>query len=111
VNSYGDLKENIAIQQPGDREKITGGSFFVVGIARTGADAEIIIEALDYQGEIVTKTKAPLSFPQDSEYGLFVGELAYDVEIPTWVRLQVISKIPRLQGIDHISSVEILLSP
>jgi hypothetical protein len=111
VNGYGDLKENIFIQQPADREKISGGSFFVIGVTRTGADAKIIIEALDYQGEIITKTKAPLSYPQDSGYGLFVGELTYDVEIPTWVRLVVKSQIPRLPGVDHISSVEILLSP
>ena len=47
----------------------------------------------------------------DGSYVPFAVEVSYAVTTPTWVRLQISESGVRIPGIEHLSSVEVLLSP
>jgi hypothetical protein len=113
LNFYQDTLENIIIQQPEAFKMVQSaeGILIVTGLARQNGDSPLLIELIDENGKVVGFGNAPFIVPETGEYGLFVGEVKYNVLEPTWVRLVVQTQGGRVPGISHTTSLEVVVSP
>jgi hypothetical protein len=102
--------EPIVINEPTPNHLIQGGALIVSGIALPTEDF-IHAQLVTADGRIVGYRDLAISPSPDGSYVPYTIEVPYEVEIPTWVRLQVSESSSRIAGIDHLSSVQVLLSP
>jgi hypothetical protein len=111
LKGYGDLQNNIVIQQPAENADIQGGTMVISGVARTGSDKPLEIELIDETGRVVGFGTAALVEAKDSDYRVFTAEISYTVNQPTWVRVIVKFNGARIPGIAYISSLEVVVRP
>jgi hypothetical protein len=112
LKGYGDLRENIIIQQPAAGSSTTsGGTLFVSGVARTGDDKPLVVELIDQNGRVVGYGTAQLLEPAGRGYVNFLGEIKYSVTGLTDIRLIVRARGARIPGTAYLSSVEVILNP
>ncbi len=102
--------EPIVINEPTPNHLIQGGSLIVSGIALPSEDY-LHVQLVTADGRIVGSVDQAISPSPDGSYVPYTIEVPYSVEIPTWVRLQVFESNSRIPGIDHLTSVQVLLSP
>jgi hypothetical protein len=102
--------EPIVIQEPFPNKLIQGGVLVVSGIAMP-AEEYLHVQMVTADGTIVGYKDQAITPAPDGGYVPYTIEVPYAVETPTWVRLQVSETNPRIAGIDHLSSVQVLLSP
>lgn len=112
LNPDSDVLETIVIRQPAVNSLIQGGVVTVAGQARLER-GEVLISMMDGQGKLVGYQSAPVnaSEGQLAGFGAFSVDVPYLVDSPTWVRLSVSQSGSRPDGMTHLSSIEVLLSP
>lgn len=111
LKGYGDLRENIVIQQPLEGARIEGGTILVSGAARTGDDKSLVIELLDNDGKIVGSELAALDQPLERKFFTYNGKIDYSVSVETSVRMVVRARGARIPGTTFLNSVELTLAP
>jgi hypothetical protein len=102
--------EPIVIREPTKNQLIQGGKLIVSGLAKPTEDF-MLVELVAVDGSVVGYRQAFVTPTPDGSYVPFAVEVPYQVEAPTWVRLRVSESGTRITGIEHLSSVEVLLSP
>lgn len=111
LKGYGDLRQNIVIQQPLEGSRIEGGTVLVSGAARTGDDKSLVVELLDNDGKIVGSGLAALDQPLERNFYTYSGEIDYKVTEETPVRMVVRARGARIPGTAFLNSVELILAP
>jgi hypothetical protein len=102
--------EPIVIREPAENQLIQGGKLIVSGIAKPDSGVMLVdLKAAD--GTVVGYNEVFVTASPDGSYVPFTVEVPYQVQTPTWVRLQVSQSGTRITGINHLSSVQVLLSP
>jgi hypothetical protein len=100
----------LVIREPLPNKLIQGGVVTVTGLAMP--DQEYLhAQLVTADGTIVGTKDLAISPDPAGGYVPYTIEVPYSVINPTWVRLQLSETNIRIAGIDHLSSVEILLSP
>jgi len=112
INPPGDLFESIVINQPIPSALIQGGSITVEGQARLGG-GDLQIQLIDGQKKLVGYAWTPLdpALGQIPGFGGFSVQVPYLASSPTWVRLSVSQSGQRPDGLIHLTSIEVLISP
>ncbi len=112
LNPLGDLYENIIIQQPLPSNLIQGESMLVKGFTRRAPGDQVLVEIYNRGGGLVgSKILEVDSEDLGQGYRFFVGDVPITVASSNWVRVQVTARDGRLSGYQHLSSVEVLVSP
>jgi len=112
IKSIQDLYENLIIQQPIPSTLIQGDVLILQGITRFAPGDQLFVELLNREGglvgsDVLQVTNENLGFG----YRPFEGEITFQVGSSSWIRVQVSVKDGKFSGIQHISSVEVLVSP
>jgi hypothetical protein len=110
LNPTGLKTEPIVINEPTPNHLIQGGVLIVSGTALPTEDY-LHAQLVTADGRIVGSVDQAISPSPDGSYVAYTIEVPYTVDIPTWVRLQVSESSARIAGVDHLSSVQVLLSP
>ena len=110
ITPSGGLGEPIVIREPTRNNLIQGGTVIVSGLAKPSEDF-MLVELVTYEGSVVGYRQVYVIPAADGSYVPFAVEVPYTVTTPTWVRLQISESGVRIPGIEHLSSVEVLLSP
>ncbi len=100
----------IVIREPTPNQLIVGGKLIVSGVANPTEDV-ITIQLVTADGKVVGYNDVFITASADGAYVPYTAEVPYQVETPTWVLLQISESSTRIAGIDHLSSVQVLLSP
>jgi hypothetical protein len=102
--------EPIVIREPTENQLIQGGKLIVSGVARPDPGV-MLVELVTTDGSVVGYKEVLVTPSPDGYYVPYTVEVPYQVVTPTWVRLQISESGSRISGIDHLSSVLVLLSP
>ncbi len=107
-----DLYENLIIQQPISSTLIQGDVLIIQGVTRFAPRDQLLIELMNREGGLVG-AEVLLVSEEDlgNGYRPFEGEIPYQVGISSWIRVQVTARDGKFSGIQHLSSVEVLVSP
>jgi hypothetical protein len=106
----GDLSEPLLIRQPTPNQLIQGGTVIVSGLAKP-SEASMLVELVASDGSVVGFNQLILAPAPDGSYVPYAVEVPYTVSTGTWVRLRISESGVRIPGIEHLSSVEVYLSP
>lgn len=112
IKSILDLYASLIIQQPISSTLIQGDALIVQGVTRFAPDDQLLVELIDRSGNQVGSAVVPVG-DEDLGNGFrpFDGEIPYTVSSSSWVRVQVIASDGKFSGIQHLISVEVLVSP
>jgi hypothetical protein len=110
ITPTGLLTEPIVIREPTPNHLIQGGTVIVSGEMLPG-EGHLLVELVSFDGVVVGYRDAFVAPSPDGAYVPYAVEVPYNVTTPTWVRLQLSESGARIPGIEHLSSVEVLLSP
>jgi len=110
ITPTGDLSEPIVIREPTRNHLIQGGTAVVSGLAKP-SEQFILAELVTSDGTVVGYNQVFLTPNPDGSYVPFTFEVPYNVTTGTWVRLQLSESGVRIPGVEHLSSVEVYLSP
>ena len=112
IKSILDLYASLIIQQPIPSTLIQGDVLNVQGVTRFAPDDELLVELIDRDGNQVGSAVLPVG-ENDLGNGFrpFKGEIPYQVSSSSWIRVQVIARDGKFSGIQHLVSVEVLVSP
>lgn len=107
-----DVNENIIIQQPIPSNLIQGDGLIVKGFTRVAPQGLVVVQLLNRQGGLVgTKVIEVAEDDLGGGYRFFADQVPFLVDSASWVRVQVIARDGRFSGIQHLSSIEVLVSP
>lgn len=106
-----EIQERIIIQYPLANYMVQGESLLVSGLVRTTSEQPLALTLIDENGELVGQGSASVILAQGEGFGLFIGEIAFSVEAPVWVRLGVAIPGERIPGFEFIKTMEIVVSP
>jgi hypothetical protein len=103
--------ERIQISAPRPGDTLAGGVAHVEGFGWASFEGTLVVEVRDSRGEVVGLepliVKAPdLGFP-----GPFRAQVSYTVQAEGLGRVVVLDPLPAFDGLGHIASVEVNLSP
>jgi len=112
IKAIQDLFDDLIIQQPIPSTLIQGDVLIVKGISRFAPDDQLIVVLINKDGGqvgsgIVNVSEEVLGHG----YRPFDGKIPFQVGSSSWIRVQVIAKDGNFSGIQHLSSVEVLVSP
>ncbi len=110
-NYAGDLLEEVVINYPTSNIMVQGNSLLVSGLVRTRSEEPLKLELIDETGAVIVSADAAVLLPEDSEHGIFAGEIEYTVTTPTWVRLVISVPGERIPGTAYIKTIEVLIGP
>jgi hypothetical protein len=110
ITPTGYLSEPIVIREPTLNHLIQGGVVIVSGEVRP-SESSMLVELVTFDGIVVGYANAFVIPSDDGSYVPYAVEVPYIVTTPTWVRLQISESSVRIPGVEHLSSVEVLLSP
>lgn len=110
-NYAGDFLEEVVINYPTPNLMVQGNSLLVSGLVRTRSEEPIRIELIDETGAVVGSADAAVLLLEDSDHGIFAGEIEYFVSTPTWVSLVISVSGGRIPGITYVKTMEILIGP
>jgi len=102
--------ERIIIREPAANKLIQGGNVIVSGLAKPSEDF-LLVELVAADGSIVGYRQVFVAPAADGSYVPYSIEVPYQVTTPTWVRLRISESGKRIAGIEHLSSVVVLVSP
>jgi hypothetical protein len=102
--------EPIVIREPTPNQLIQGGKLIVSGEVKPSADF-LLVELVTFDGIVVGYRQVYVTTSADGSYVPYAVEVPYQVQVATWVRLRVSESSTRIPGMDHLSSIEVLLSP
>ena len=102
--------EQIVIREPTPNQLIQGGKVIVSGLAKPAEDF-MLVELVAPDGSVVGYRQVFVTPAPDGSYVEYAVEVPYEVDAPTWVRLRVSESGTRITGMEHLSSVEVLVSP
>jgi hypothetical protein len=112
IKSILDLYASLIIQQPIPSTLIQGDVLIVQGMTRFAPNDELLVELINRDGNQVGSALVPVA---DDDLGNgfrpFSGEIPYQVGSSSWIRVQVIARDGKFSGIQHLISVEVLVSP
>jgi hypothetical protein len=112
VNPPLDLYEGIIIQHPIPSALIQDGTIIVQGFTRYAPSDQLYVELVNFRGGVVGSKVIGVSGEElENGYRFFVGEISYQVGTPSWVRVQVTARDGDMSGVQHLSSVRVLVSP
>jgi hypothetical protein len=103
--------EAIIINQPDFGERISGGVVHVEGIGIASFEGTLVVEVHDIEGNVVGMEPLIVSAPEMGQPGPFSVDVSYEVGEEMPGRIVVIDPLPVFDGIGHIASVEVILSP
>ena len=107
-----DLYADLVIEQPVSSTLIQGGLLTVRGVTRIAPGDELLVECINRDS--IQVGSAVLEVSQEDlglGYRSFEGEIPFQVGSSSWVRVQVIARDGQFSGVNHLSSVEVLVSP
>ncbi len=110
ITPTGDLSEPIVIREPTRNHLIQGGTAIVSGLAKPSEEV-MVAELVTTDGSVVGYSQVFLTPDPNGGYVPFTFEVPYSVTSGTWVRLQLSEIGVRIPGVEHLSSVEVYLSP
>ena len=110
ITPSGDLSEPFVIREPTPNHLIQGGTVIVSGLAKPSQEF-MLVELVTAEGNVVGYRQAFVTPAPDGSYVPFTVEVPYAVTSGTWVRLQISESGVRIPGVEHLSSVEVYLSP
>lgn len=110
ITPTGDLTDPIVIREPTPNHLIQGGMVIVSGLAKPSEEF-MLVELVTSDGNVVGYRQAFVAPAPDGSYVPFTVEVPYTVTTGTWVRLQISENGVRIPGVEHLSSVEVYLSP
>ena len=102
--------EPIVIRQPTKNQLIQGGKVIVSGLAKPSEDF-MLVELVAADGSVAGYRQVFVTPSPDGSYVPFAVEVPYQVQKGTWVRLMISESGTRITGTEHLSSVEVYLSP
>jgi len=112
IKSILDLYASLIIQQPISSTLIQGDVLIVQGVTRFAPNDELLVELINRDGNQVGSALVSVA---DDDLGngfrSFSGEIPYQVSSSSWIRVQVIARDGKFSGIQHLISVEVLVSP
>jgi len=112
INPPLDLYEKTIIEEPIPNTLIQGGKVIVKGYTRYAERGQLLVEIVNFRGGVVGSKIIGVSENElDLGYHFFAGEVPYQVGSATWVQVQVTARDHRLSGVQHTSSVRVLISP
>ena len=112
IKSVKDLYENLIIQQPISSTLIQGDVLIIQGVTRFAPQDQVLVELMNRDGGLVGSEVLLVSGENlGSGYRPFEGEVPYQVGLSSWIRVQVTARDGKFSGIQHLSSVEVLVSP
>jgi hypothetical protein len=110
ITPTGDISEQIVIREPTPNHLIQGGMVIVSGLAKPSEEF-MLAELVTHDGTVVGYRQVFVTPAPDGSYVPYAVEVPYQVSSGTWVRLQISESGVRIPGIEHLSSVEVYLSP
>ena len=112
IKSILDLYASLIIQQPIPSTLIQGDVLIVQGVTRFAPDDQLLVELINRDGNQVGSAILPVG-ENDLGNGFrpFSGEIPFQVSSSSWIRVQVIARDEKFSGIQHLVSVEVLVSP
>ncbi len=112
IKSILDLYASLIIQQPIPSTLIQGDVLNVQGVTRFAPDDELLVELINRDGNQVGSAILPVGEDDlGNGFRSFSGEIPYQVSSSSWIRVQVIARDGKFSGIQHLVSVEVLVSP
>jgi len=112
IKSILDLYASLIIQQPIPSTLIQGDVLIVQGVTRFAPDDQLLVELINREGNQVGSAVLPVAEEDlGNGFRLFSGEIPYQVSSSSWIRVQVIARDGKFSGIQHLVSVEVLVSP
>ena len=107
-----DLFADLIIDQPVSSTLIQGDLLTVRGLTRIAPDDKLLVECLTRDGSQVGSAVLEVSEEDlGNGYRAFEGEIPFQVGSSSWVRVQMIAQDGQFSGIQHLTSVEVLVSP
>ncbi len=106
----GDLTEPIVIREPTPNHLIQGGKVIVSGLVKP-SEQFMLAELVTAENIVVGYNQVFLTPDPHGAYVPFTLEVPYNVVSGTWVRLQLSESGVRIPGVEHLSSIEVFLSP
>jgi hypothetical protein len=103
--------EAIIIDQPVRGERISGGVVHVEGIGTASFEGTLVVEVYDTEGNKVGDQPLIVSAPEMGQPGDFSADVHYEVQQEGPGRVVVVDPLPAFDGVGHICSVEVILSP
>ena len=111
INPPQDEREKIFIQQPFKDTIVPGGSLALTGIVRTDNANPLVVELTTEDGRVVGTALAGVAVEPGQTYGLFAGEVEYEVDEPTWVRMTIRELDRRIPGMKYVTSLLFVVAP
>lgn len=111
INPPQDEREKIFIQQPFKDTIVPGGSLALTGIVRTDNANPLVVELTTEDGRVVGTALAGVAVEPGQTYGLFAGEVEYEVDEPTWVRMAIRELDRRIPGVKYVTSLLFVVAP
>lgn len=112
LKSIPDLYANLIIQQPIPSTLIQGDTLVVKGVTRFAPNDQLLVELVSREGNQVGSAVIDVGEDEIGKgYRSFSGEIPYQVDSSSWIRVQVIARDGQFSGIKHLTSVEVLVSP
>lgn len=112
IKAIQDLFDNLVIQQPISSTLIQGDILIIQGVTRFAPEEQLIVELINRDGGQVGSGIVLVSSENLGHgYRAFEGEIPFQVGSSSWIRVQVIARDGNFSGIQHLSSVEVLVSP
>jgi hypothetical protein len=102
--------EPIVIYQPIPNQLIQGGMLIVSGLVKPSEDF-LLVELVAADGAVVGYRQVFVTPSADGSYVPYAVEVPYTVLTATWVRLRISESSTRIPGIEHLTSLQVLLSP
>jgi hypothetical protein len=102
--------EPIVIREPTPNQLIQGGKVIVSGMVKPSADF-LLVELVASDGSVVGYRQVYVTPAADGSYVPYAVEVPYQVKVATWVRLRISESSTRIPGMDHLTSVEVFLTP
>ena len=87
-------------------------SLIIQGVTRFAPGDQLLVELINRDGNQVGSAILPVG-ENDLGNGFrpFSGEIPFQVSSSSWIRVQVIARDEKFSGIQHLVSVEVLVSP
>lgn len=110
-NPIGELRERLFLIEPKTDQLILGGSLSILGKAMPGMDNPVMIELIAENGAVLGRRLFNVQPEAGEVYGIFAGEIDYQVSEAAPVLLTLYERRDRLPGYTHITTLEIVLNP
>jgi hypothetical protein len=106
-----EIQERVIIQYPLPNYMVQGNSLLVSGLVRTNSTQQLTLTLTDESGILVGAGFASVVLSDQQDFGLFIGEISFQVDLPVWVNLSISLPGERIPGVEYIKTMELVISP